>query len=210
MNVTWKSPTIFLVALLSFPLLGFGEFSANLGVTPDYVWRGESQTDEEPALQGGLDYAFTNGLYVGTWASNVKFGDERDVEIDLYGGFGTEFESGLSLDVGHISYVFPDGDDVDEAYLGLGFKIFEAKYYYDYDNENSYLDGSLSFDLPKGFGLGLHAGLFDFDQGEDRNDYKLAVSKSMWSLDFELGYTDTDWDSNIHDGRVTFLISKTW
>lgn len=210
MNATWKTPSVLFVALLSFPLLGFGDFTANLGVTPDYVWRGESQTNEEPALQGGLDYAFTNGLYLGTWASNVKFGEERDVEIDVYGGFGHQFENGLSLDVGHISYVFPDNNDVDEAYLGLGFKMFQAKYFYDYDNKNSYLDGNVSIDLPKGFGLGLHTGLYDFDQGNDRTDYKLGLSKTMWSIDFELGYTDTDWDSSLHDGRLTFLISKTW
>ncbi len=210
MNVAWKSPSFLMIALVSFPLLGYGDFSVNLGLTPDYVWRGESQTNEEFAIQGGLDYAFTNGLYLGTWASNVKFGEERDVEIDLYGGFTRELDSGFSFDIGHISYVFPDNSDVDEAYLGMGYKIFAAKYFYDYNNENSYLDGSLSFDLPKGFGLGLHAGLFDFDQGQDRNDYKLALSKQLWALDFELGYTDTSWESSIHDGRVTLLISKTW
>ena len=51
-------------------------FSWNLGVTSDYVFRGITQTDFDPALQGGLDYAFgDSGWYVGAWASNVDFAD---------------------------------------------------------------------------------------------------------------------------------------
>ena len=35
-----------------------GEFSANVGFTTDYTFRGISQTDNEPAIQGGFDYTY--------------------------------------------------------------------------------------------------------------------------------------------------------
>ena len=34
---------------------GDGPFTANVGLVSDYAYRGYSQTDERPALQGGFD-----------------------------------------------------------------------------------------------------------------------------------------------------------
>ncbi|MEO1474307.1 MAG: TorF family putative porin, partial [Pseudomonadota bacterium] len=49
-----------------------GEFSGNVTLTSDYVWRGISQSNEDLAIQGGFDYA--NGMfYAGTWASSIDF-----------------------------------------------------------------------------------------------------------------------------------------
>ena len=69
-----------------------GSFSGNLALTSDYVFRGVSQTQNAPAVQGGFDYA--NGMfYVGTWASVIDFGSgsglsvDAPMELDLYAGF---------------------------------------------------------------------------------------------------------------------------
>ena len=69
---------------------GWGDLSANLGVYSDYRFRGISQTDEGPALQGSLDWSHDSGVYLGTWASNVDFAD-ADVEVDLYGGYAFDY-----------------------------------------------------------------------------------------------------------------------
>ena len=50
-------------------------YSFNIGGTSDYVFRGVSQTSNEPALQGGADIGW-GILYAGVWASRVDF-DER-------------------------------------------------------------------------------------------------------------------------------------
>jgi uncharacterized protein (TIGR02001 family) len=42
-------------------------FSANVGITSDYTYRGISQTNQRPALQGGFDYAHASGFYAGIW-----------------------------------------------------------------------------------------------------------------------------------------------
>ena len=41
--------------------------SGNLGAVSDYRFRGVSQTNKKPAVQGGLDLALKNGLSFGTW-----------------------------------------------------------------------------------------------------------------------------------------------
>jgi uncharacterized protein (TIGR02001 family) len=47
--------------------------SANLALTTDYIFRGFSQTDEGPAIQGGFELGYKN-FYLGVWGSNVNFG----------------------------------------------------------------------------------------------------------------------------------------
>ena len=68
------------------------DITGNVAMTSDYVFRGISQTDNQMAIQGGLDYAHESGIYVGTWASNVSpdffngAGNDPQIELDLYGG----------------------------------------------------------------------------------------------------------------------------
>ena len=71
-------------------------FSANVGLYTDYIFRGYTQTQNEPAIQGGFDVEHSSGLYAGTWASNVDwttagdYMDKNSVEIDVYAGWATE------------------------------------------------------------------------------------------------------------------------
>ncbi len=50
-----------------------GEFDVSMTATlaSDYIWRGQSQTAGNGAVQGSLDVAHETGLYAGVWASNV-------------------------------------------------------------------------------------------------------------------------------------------
>lgn len=76
----------------------------NVGVVSDYVFRGVSQTDEEPAIQGGIDIT-AGSFYAGVWGSNVDFFDDTDAEVDFYGGFRGE-AVGFALDAGVIFYAY--------------------------------------------------------------------------------------------------------
>lgn len=68
---------IALSSLACLPFLGISSvnaeeaknpFSANVTLTSDYAYRGISQTDERPAIQGGFDFKHDSGFYAGTWA----------------------------------------------------------------------------------------------------------------------------------------------
>src|SRR3954467_12052526 len=48
-------------------------FTGNIGIFSQYVFRGVSQTNEKPAVQGGFDLAHKSGLYGGTWVSNISW-----------------------------------------------------------------------------------------------------------------------------------------
>ena len=61
-----------------------GEWSANASMTSNYIWRGLTQTENEAAVQGGIDYAADNGFYIGTWASNVHGLEKIQSDAALY------------------------------------------------------------------------------------------------------------------------------
>lgn len=82
--------------------------TANLAVTSDYIFRGISNSNRQPALQGGVDFVHPDGWYVGGWASNVDFrdGGEAKVEIDGYFGYAASVGK-FSWNTGWMAYVYP-------------------------------------------------------------------------------------------------------
>lgn len=206
-----------ILATLSLTLLTTSLFanddavSANVTLATDYVWRGVTQTNENPAIQGGLDWSGDNGFYVGTWGSNVDFGDVENLELDVYAGWSTELSNGLNLDLGIIQYLYFDnaGDvDFNEVYVGLSRSGVSGKLSYDIDNKSRYIELGYDVEIGNEIGLGLHVGNYDFDEVGDYTDYSIAFSKSFNSLDFGLGYYDTDIDGL--DGRVVFSVGKSF
>ncbi len=213
------------------------EITGNVAMSSDYVWRGFSQTDNQMAISGGLDYSHASGLYAGTWASNVDSeffngGDGHDpqIELDVYGGYGGEMGA-ISYDLGLIEYMYPGYDDANtlEFYVGGGYQFTDtvsgsAKYSYSSDffgtDESAWrLEAAVDVSLPMDFGLSLGIATNDGDAfnpsdlGSDYMDYKVGLSKSVVGLDLGLTYTDTDLSSsdcgNICDGRVVFSVSKS-
>jgi uncharacterized protein (TIGR02001 family) len=106
-------------------------YSFNIGATSDYVFRGISQTDNDPALQGGADIAW-GMLYAGVWASMVDFAGAppADVEIDWYGGIKPTWNSPLgtmNLDFGVIYYSYPGAGNPAPG-INLDYVEFKAGY----------------------------------------------------------------------------------
>ncbi len=199
-------------------------FSGNVALTTDYVWRGISQTDEDPAIQGGFDWEHSSGFSAGVWASNVDFDSDASMELDLYASFSKEF-NGVALSVGFIHYDYPSESNLDfnEINFGIGYGAFSAMVSYtdefgDGGEEAIYYELGADFDLPVGgLALGLHAGYYDIDSsdGESYTDWKIALSKEAGGFNFELAYTDTDLSKtecggNTCDGRAIFTVSKSF
>lgn len=160
---------------------GSHHLTANVGVHSNYVFRGLTQTNEKPALQGGFDYANDNGFYLGTWLSNISWfsdtnGGTSSLEWDGYGGFRKTWAGGVLTDIGYLRYQYPGEypelppgttrPDTDEAYLGVGWKWVTLKYSYSLGDtfgvgdakSTSYIDLTVAIPLPQGFALSLHAG----------------------------------------------------
>lgn len=125
-----------LVSLLVFvPLVASAQMSSNMALTSNYKFRGQDQdasksADFKPALQGGFDYAFSSGFYVGNWNSSVNWLAGNSLEVDVYGGYKRELSPGLAYDVGVVAYAYPGASSANttEVYGGLSYGPVSAKY----------------------------------------------------------------------------------
>ena len=110
-----------------------GDFTATINLATDYLYRGISQTDENPAVQGSIDYSYmfqeNLGVYLGLWGSNLNFkdGNEATVEFDVYGGIKGEV-AGVTWQVGMIGYFYPGA----ASHLNYDFYEFAGKLGYDF------------------------------------------------------------------------------
>lgn len=89
-----------------------GDLTFNLGATSDYKFRGQSQSQTNPAVFGGVDYVSESGLFVGAWASSVDFNDAAStyMELDLYAGYTHAFTDTTSGTVKLVYYLYPTAD----------------------------------------------------------------------------------------------------
>jgi len=92
--------------------------TANVTVASSYVYRGLTQTNNKPAIQGGFDYAHESGFYVGNWNSNISWISDSyasknppvtaPIEMDFYAGFKKELiGEGFASDIGVLQYYYP-------------------------------------------------------------------------------------------------------
>ena len=71
--------------------------SGSVGLFSQYIFRGLTQTDRDPALQGNFDINHSSGLYLGMWGSNVSW--PRDRYGAGQGEASTFYTSGGSLEL---------------------------------------------------------------------------------------------------------------
>ncbi len=140
-------------------------FTGNVGLFSQYIFRGLTQTNRDPALQGGFDYSHASGFYAGTWASNISWLKENfssvagtagqyssggSLEWDFYGGYKSNFgKSDFTYDIGLLYYYYPGSvtpgctyglvgcpkGNTTELYGALGWKWITAKYSHSIDNK---------------------------------------------------------------------------
>lgn len=181
------------------------EFESNVAIANDYVWRGMTQTSEEPAISGGFDIAGESGLYFGTWASNVEFGDGAALELDWYAGYANELENGLSYDIGYLAFTYPGEDSLDfeEIYLGLGYSYFGLTYSAGQDSAPDNTEFSVALGET---GLGVTYG--DYDEYGEYTIISYDLPMSIAGLGISLSWSDfsAETSSGLAD-EDTFVIT---
>lgn len=230
-----------ILTIISVPALadennGFdipGDFSANATLTSEYVFRGISQSNEEPTVQAGFDWAHPEtGLYMGVWGSGVDFNDAT-TEIDFYGGLNGSVDK-FTWDVGAIYYYYP-GSNEDLNYdfwelalaVGYDFEIFSLSASLNYSPDYFASSGdawypALYLNVPLPYGLSANASVahqwIDDNAAfgtDDYTDWSLGLGYKLEGFDLGLKYQDTDLDepSECADGcdmRFVFSVGRTF
>lgn len=95
-------------------------YSVNAAVTTDYIFRGITQSSENPAVSAGLDVSY-GILYAGFWGSSIDFdlADQPSAEFDVYVGI-KPVVGPITFDFAVLGYLYP-GDNLptDSNYLEL-------------------------------------------------------------------------------------------
>lgn len=113
------------------------DITLEIAAISDYRFRGISRSDEDPAGQAALLVFHESGLYGGIRGTTLRgrdnfraidsgFGDQGDVQADLFAGWRGSIGSGFDLDAGVTYYAFAGGDgptDYVEPYASLGYLI---------------------------------------------------------------------------------------
>ncbi len=209
------------------------EVTANAAVTNNYMWRGTSLSNDQAAVQGGIDWGNETGFYVGTWLSNTDFSGDfgfgfengTGYEMDVYAGFGREVGDNWAYDLGVVTYQFPLTPEINvtEIYGAGTFKVLTLGIYYTvdsasankdgpFDKGDTYVYGSLDFATKPG-DFSVYAGsyMFDNDQqfGNGELDYiHYGASWGKGDFTFAVDKNDIDDPPTADSVRFTVMWSK--
>ena len=197
----------------------------NVGAATDYVFRGVSNTDENPQVFGGADV--TAGLfYAGVWASNVDYDDSTDAEVDIYAGFTPTFGA-VSFDFGALYYAYvdaPSGADYDylellaTASVPVGPATLGGGFYY-VPNGAAGVDSSMYYEVNGSYSatdkLSFSAALGrqTFDGAGDYTTWNVGAGYALTdNVGLDLRYHDTDKHSfgKTYDSRVVLSLEVTF
>ena len=208
-------------------------WSTTITAASDYTFNGVSQTDNDPALQASLDYAYDNGVYAGVWASNVDFGDDTDFELDAYVGRYIQLNEQVSLDYG-IAYYTYQGNNSDgnyaEAYTKFGYASYYGQTelnfwhswdYFGYDTGHVISMIAHTYELAPNHAIrasfdisnSLDGNKFQWDEAKGDKSYyhyRLAYQTSYEGFGIEVAAENTSLDYDYADERIVLAISRTF
>lgn len=175
------------------------EVTGGLALTSNYMSKGTSLSDNNPALQGYVE-ADSSGAYVGLWMSSVDGGADN-VEADLYLGYRNSLPNGLNYDIGYTRYIYDkSGNCCGEFTFGIdhvqpGAANLGASLAYDPASKTRTVDVSAGYEFSDQ--LGLSATLGKVQRGPTFGDIGLTYAVSDMTA-FDLRYHDAKNDK----GRV--------
>lgn len=186
------------------------ELFANINMASNYIFRGVTLTDDQAAIQGGIDYQYKGGLYAGTWVSNVDFGGQQGgqgYQQKWYAGYSFKTEP-VIWDLGYRLYTYPSLDDLNfgELYADIKWSFLSGGLAFTTNADDGPNNVSDSGDLyiyitgdwdVKGLGLGGTFGYYSRDRDGvpnynhlqlflKKNDFKFALDKN----DLDVGNLD--------------------
>jgi uncharacterized protein (TIGR02001 family) len=204
------------------------KLSYNVGVASDYVFRGVSNTQEDPQIFGGVDASYGIG-YAGVWASNVDFGtDDPTAEIDLYAGVKPTVGD-TALDLGLIYYGYVDDKGATPgSYSYVELKAAASKpvgpatvglaFYYSPEfpfktGKAMYYEVNGSFPVMEKLSLSAALGHQEIDSAGDYATWNIGATYALTSnLGVDLRYSDTDEHGygKIYGDRVTVSLKAAF
>lgn len=203
-------PLIFVfLALIYCQSAPAAELGGYIALTSDYVKRGVTQSDSDPAIQLSGDLNFDNGLFIGAWGSSVDIQNgparKRDLEVNFYAGYAVDVSATWQMSVGAVAYTYPgQTGSVDYNYeeysVGASFddrmwlQFAYSPDLYDTGRSSTNIDLFAEWPINSVWSLGAGAGRYDTSDltGSAYSYWQLGATASLSWADLDFRFHDTD------------------
>ena len=182
-----------------------------VALTSDYVSRGITNSDSEPAIQGYIEPSVElpnfGTVYINVWSSNVNYGEGFEgAEIDVAGGIRPQFGP-VSLDLGYVHYFYtPEhvSPDYGEIFAKADYNYNDRSYFWragilcsrlqSEGNTATWIAGGVRVPLPYDFSVygGLGYQFIDDPDAFEQLAWTAGISYSWKSLTLDVRYWGTD------------------
>lgn len=213
-----------LLGAVGFATLSAGSAYAQLAPVPDwsltgtlagqtdYRFRGISQNAKKAAAQGSLSLIGPDGLYVGTWLSQVDWdpstsNDNPQVEWDIFGGKHFDLGDGTDLNVEAYYYSYPAAN-----YPGLKASYFEGIFQLSHNFDDlaltasyavspnftlntgtsNYIEGTASYPIMDWLSISANVGHQWVETGPDYTHADFGATATWKSFSLDGRYVTTD------------------
>jgi uncharacterized protein (TIGR02001 family) len=182
----------------------------NAAIVSDYRFRGLSLSNRDPAIQGGVDVVWKSGFFIGTWASSIAEYGGSEVEVDLYGGYGTDIGP-FTVSASVLGYFYPGGKGVNYVELqstvartiGPVTATLTVAYIPDQKNATDNIYTGLGADVALGdlpltasFSVGRENGAYD-----EKWDWSAGLAYKLDALEISASYVDTNYGGALEAGK---------
>jgi uncharacterized protein (TIGR02001 family) len=179
------------------------QLSASLTGATDYVWRGVSQSNSDPAVFAAVNVN-AGGFYAGAGTENVDFAGVKQ-EWDLWAGYAFDLGKNAKLDLGVVRYGYVDAPaDIDTlevkaglsgtvGKLGLGVSAYHTWDYFGSGEHATYVEASASAPLTDKLSASAAFGHQQIDNLPDYNTWNAGLTyEVLKGAKVDVRYHDTD------------------
>ena len=152
---------------LDFEESNYG-LSSNVSLVSNYIFRGESESDNYPAIQGGLDYLFSNEIDMGIWASSAN--KNSPLEIDIFTHYNYQLSDDLLINIKATGFIYPftSSNNSLEASLAGYYKSFGLRYNYDFITYEYYIDFGIALPILDNLNIIIKGGVMNRIENDSR------------------------------------------
>jgi uncharacterized protein (TIGR02001 family) len=173
------------------------EINSDITLVSEYLNQGFTQTNNNPALQGNINWINTSGFHANVWATNVDY-ENVDMETNWSAGYSHSLNNTIDFNFGVMLYSYHgDSGSSESNYteysvsLGMSDFVFTNSWSFDFGGTNTthtILETKYYYALP----VGTLEFLVDYSYllDDDKIQYDGDKSYTHWKISYHYNPTD--------------------
>lgn len=217
---------VLLSAAITSPAFAEG-LSGTAAATTNYLFRGVSQTSDQPTVQASIGYDFGSGFSVGAWGSGLDFHDFGDnkstLETDYYANYATKLGK-ADFTVGAIYYAYPTSASAAnynyiEATVGLRYDfgpaavhgaVFVSPEFTGKTGNSAYLTAGVDVPINSWLSAAGNYSYQTIQKGTDYSNWNLGLTATYEKYSLNVMYSQTDLAAPYNHAKIVATLSAAF